>query len=358
MLYCVGAFLVFSPICRMREMVRTRTFKMTKTLLVTGAAGFIGSTFAEQSIARGEKVVILDALTYAGRRENIPTHPNCRFITGNICDKETVSRIFLENKIDYVVNFAAESHVDNSIKSSGIFINTNINGTHNMLECSREYWSNLTGTHKENFRYLQISTDEVYGSLEIDDGRKFNENTPYDPSSPYSASKAASDHLVKAWHITYGLPTIITNCSNNYGQRQFTEKLIPRMITNAISGKELPIYGDGKNIRDWIHVEDHCSGVYLALTKGIPGQTYCLGGNAEKNNIEVVETICTVLDELKPRSDGKSYKEQIIFVTDRPGHDRRYAIDDSKAVAQLGFIRQYDFETGIRQTINWYLGKI
>jgi dTDP-glucose 4,6-dehydratase len=325
-------------------------------ILVTGGAGFIGSTFVAQSVARSDKVVVLDCLTYAGRKENLSLIPNgYELVIGNICDKELVQRLLNNNNIDAVINFAAESHVDNSINSSAIFIETNINGTHTLLEESRLHWKNLPPEKKAKFRYIQISTDEVFGDLELDEDTKFTETTPYAPSSPYSASKAAGDHLAHAWQRTYGFPVIVTNCSNNYGPRQFPEKLIPHMIKCALGGKNLPIYGDGKNVRDWIHVEDHCNGVYLALTKGKPGDTYCFGGNAEKSNIDLVNALCEILDNLAPKANGQSYNTQITFVKDRAGHDRRYAIDDSKAQAELGFSRQYNFDDGLKNTVQWYL---
>lgn len=329
---------------------------MTKNILVTGGAGFIGSTFVAQGVERGDNIIVLDALTYAGHRENISWIKGSgkhNLVVGNICDKDLVYKLLKENSIDSVINFAAESHVDNSINSSAEFIQTNIVGTHSMLEASRKYWNELAGDKKNNFRFIQISTDEVYGSLELGDGKKFSETTPMNPSSPYSASKAAGDHLARAWFETYELPAIVTNCSNNYGPRQFPEKLIPHMIKCALEGKDLPVYGDGKNVRDWIHVEDHCNGIYLALTKGTVGETYCFGGNAEMQNIDIVETICKILDDIKPA--GKSYSYQIKFVKDRPGHDRRYAIDDSKAESKLGFKRKYNFNSGLNDTVKWYL---
>jgi len=323
-------------------------------VLVTGGAGFIGSCFVRQSVARGDKTIILDALTYAGHKENLEDL-NCELVKGDIGDGELVLKLLQENDIEAVINFAAESHVDNSIKSPGQFITTNINGTYTMLEASRRYWGGLLEDKKKNFRYVQISTDEVYGDLELNSPEKFNEKTSYKPSSPYSASKAAGDQLALAWHRTYNFPAIVTNCSNNYGPRQFPEKLIPNMVYKAISGKSLPIYGNGENIRDWIHVEDHCNGVYLALTKGQVGQTYCFGGNAEKSNIDLVNKICEILDEIKPSQSGKSYKEQISFVDDRAGHDLRYAIDDRKAQSELGFTRNYNLTEGLQSTVKWYL---
>jgi dTDP-glucose 4,6-dehydratase len=325
----------------------------SKTLLVTGAAGFIGSCFVRQVAEQGWRVIVLDALTYAGHRENLDGLAGVELVVGNICDGALVARLLKEHQPQAVVNFAAESHVDNSIERPSEFIETNIMGCYTLLEAARQYWGALPEMAKAKFRFVHVSTDEVYGSL----GKtgKFTETSPMQPNSPYSASKAAGDLLCRAWFHTYGLPTIVTNCTNNYGPRQFPEKLIPRMIACALSGQLLPVYGDGKNIRDWIHVEDHCRGVMLALTRGLPGETYGFGGDAERTNIEVVTTLCHLLDVLRPRKDGKSYKEQIAFVTDRPGHDRRYAIDDRKAQETLGFTRTYNFESGIRETIRWYL---
>jgi dTDP-glucose 4,6-dehydratase len=326
-------------------------------LLVTGAAGFIGSSFIREALNNGHTICVLDLLTYAGHIENIEDlieKNQIQFIQGDICDFENNLKILNDHKIEALVNFAAESHVDNSIHGPKDFIQTNIMGTFALLEASRSYWNKLEPTAKENFRYLQVSTDEVFGSL--GNTGRFSELTSYHPNSPYSASKASADHLVRAWHHTYKLPTITTNCSNNYGPRQFPEKLIPLMIDHAINSKALPVYGTGTNIRDWIHVEDHAHGVLLALTKGKPGSTYCFGGNSERNNLHVVQTLCKMLDELKPRYDKKSYAEQISFVTDRAGHDWRYAIDDSLAQEELGFTRKYkNFEEGLQQTIKWYL---
>lgn len=329
-----------------------------KTIIMTGGAGFIGSCFVGQMVERGFNVIVLDALTYAGHEENLnwiqpKNGGSWELVKGDIRDGELARKLFAEHKPMGFLNFAAESHVDNSIERPAEFIETNIMGCYTLLEAAREYWNKLDEAGKKKFRFLHVSTDEVYGSL--GETGKFSETTPMQPNSPYSASKAAGDHLCRAWFHTYGLPTIVTNCSNNYGPRQFPEKLIPRMITNALSGKNLPIYGDGKNIRDWIHVEDHCRGIQLAFEKGRPGETYCFGGNAEKTNIDVVDTLCESLDSLRPRNDGKSYKELKQFVKDRLGHDRRYAIDDTKAERELGFKRAYDFTTGIRQTIEWYL---
>lgn len=329
-----------------------------KTLLVSGAAGFIGSCFVLQRLREGHRVIVLDALTYAGHLENLAEaqefgNKQYQFVLGNICDGNLVSELLARESVDYLVNFAAESHVDRSIEAPSVFVETNIRGTSVLLNAALTYWQRLTGEKKAGFRFLQISTDEVYGSL--GPTGKFSETTPYAPNSPYSASKAAGDHLVRAWHHTYGLPTLTTNCSNNYGPRQFPEKLIPTMIHCAVEGKNLPVYGDGGNVRDWIHVEDHSHGIWLALQKGIPGNTYCFGGNAERNNLEVVSAICQELDQLKPLAGGVKYESKIQFVKDRLGHDRRYAIDDTLACQELGFTRQYNFEQGLKATIQWYL---
>lgn len=329
-----------------------------KHILVTGGAGFIGSSYVAQAVERGEKVIVLDALTYAGHKENLEwitpdpqSGGSYELVVGDINDRPLIDRLLQENSIDYLINFAAESHVDNSIASSAAFIKTNINGTHTLLEAARSYWNQLEGEKKEHFRYLQVSTDEVYGSL--GEEGKFDENYPMQPNSPYSASKASADNLVRAWFHTYGLPTITTNCSNNYGPRQLVEKLIPKVITSAMNGTTIPVYGDGKNIRDWIHVEDHCYGVYLALTKGRVGETYCLGGRSERTNIDIVQSICQLLQELVP--GNSDYTSHIKHVTDRLGHDRRYAINDQKAESELGFTRKYQFEDGLRQTVQWYI---
>ncbi|MBS1959524.1 MAG: dTDP-glucose 4,6-dehydratase [Bdellovibrionales bacterium] len=331
-----------------------------KSLLVTGAAGFIGSNFAEIALDRGYKVIAYDALTYAGHRENLQDQDgsnNFHFVHGKIQDRKAVLDLLREHKICGLVNFAAESHVDKSITGPADFIETNISGTFHLLTAAKEYFDALSDDAKKNFRFLHVSTDEVFGSLGATG--KFTETTPYAPNSPYSASKAASDLLVRAWHHTYGLPTITTNCSNNYGPKQFPEKLIPHMIFCALQGKALPVYGKGENVRDWIHVTDHASGVLLALEKGRSGETYCFGGNSERKNIDVVKEIASILDGLRPRKDGKKYSEQIEFVMDRPGHDLRYAIDDSKAENELGFKRNYaQFEDGLRATVEWYLDNV
>lgn len=330
---------------------------MKKTLIVTGAAGFIGSAFLRLAIAKEYRCIIVDKLTYAGRLENIQdclNNPLVSFEKVDICDFEKIQKIFSTYQPTGVVHFAAESHVDNSISGPRVFMETNILGTFNLLEASRAYFSGLPDSDKKQFRFLHVSTDEVFG--ELGEVGKFSEVTPYHPHSPYSASKAASDHIVRAWHRTYKLPTIITNCSNNYGPRQFPEKLIPKTILNALAGENLTIYGKGLNVRDWIHVDDHSNGVLLAFEKGQPGETYCLGGNSERKNIDVVKSICAVLDKKKPRADKKSYAEQITFVADRPGHDARYAIDDTFAQKELGFDREYKaFEQGLESTIDWYL---
>lgn len=325
-------------------------------IIATGIAGFIGSAFLRTSNAMNNRIIGVDKLTYAGHLANLEgINPNYfEFIRGDICDKSFLSQLIHRYKPSAIVNFAAESHVDNSISGPQEFINTNIVGVFNLLEASRDYWHKLSNEEKKDFRFLQISTDEVYGALESKAPR-FHEETPYAPNSPYSASKAAGDHLVRAWFHTFGLPTIITNCSNNYGPRQFPEKLIPRIILNALNERALPVYGSGQNIRDWIHVEDHCRGIWAALTKGIPGQSYCFGGNSERTNINVVETLCDLLQKKRPRSEG-TYRDLIKFVEDRAGHDFRYAIDDSKSQRELGYKREFScFEAGLEATVNWYL---
>jgi dTDP-glucose 4,6-dehydratase len=328
-----------------------------KHLLVTGAAGFIGSAFVRIALQKGYRITVLDALTYAGHRESLAgvlKDGQCELVEGDIRSFELIDQLFAKHQFDGLLNFAAESHVDNSISGPRAFVETNIIGTFTLLEVARKYWSQYPADQKSQFRFLHVSTDEVFG--ELGPTGKFSESTAYAPNSPYSASKAGSDHLVRAWHHTYGLPTVTTNCSNNYGPRQFPEKLIPRMIANALEGKHLPVYGNGMNIRDWIHVEDHSRGILLAFEKGKLGETYCFGGNSERNNIEVVRAICKILDRLSPKADGKSYEGSIQFVTDRAGHDFRYAIDDSKAEKELGFRREFaQFELGLEQTIQWYL---
>jgi dTDP-glucose 4,6-dehydratase len=328
------------------------------TILVTGAAGFIGSNFVLDWVNQSsEAVVSLDLLTYAGNLENLSSlngHPHHHFMKGNIGDRDLVSQLLKKHQVRAVVNFAAESHVDRSIHGPGDFIETNIVGTYHLLESVRSYWNDLNENLKKDFRFLHVSTDEVYGSLSKTDPA-FSETNPYEPNSPYSASKAASDHLVRAWHHTYGLPVLTTNCSNNYGPFHFPEKLIPLCILKALQGQDLPIYGDGQQIRDWLYVVDHCKGIATVLEKGVVGETYNIGGWNEKANLEVVNTLCDLLDELKPREDGKSYKNQITFVKDRPGHDRRYAIDATKISNELGWKPEETFETGIRKTVQWFL---
>jgi dTDP-glucose 4,6-dehydratase len=328
-----------------------------KHLLVTGGAGFIGSNFVELARQRNYRITILDALTYAGHRANFShlLEPGlCELHEGRIEDASVVEKLFQQNQFDGVIHFAAESHVDNSITGPRAFLVTNIMGTFELLEGARRYWNQASKEIQKSFRFVHVSTDEVFGSL--GETGKFNEETPYAPNSPYSSSKAGSDHLARAWFHTYGLPTLITNCSNNYGPRQFPEKLIPRMITNALKGESLPVYGKGANIRDWIHVQDHCAGVLLAFEKGTPGEAYCFGGNSERNNLDVVKQICQILNGLRPRPDQKSYEESIRFVEDRLGHDFRYAIDDQKSEKELGFQRKYsNFEKGLEQTVKWYL---
>jgi dTDP-glucose 4,6-dehydratase len=327
-------------------------------ILVTGAAGFIGSNFVLDWLAGcDEPVVSLDALTYAGNLENLASlqgDPRHTFVQGSIGDFELVSQLLATHQPRAILNFAAESHVDRSIHGPGEFIQTNVVGTYNLLETARGYWSQLPEPAKSSFRFLHVSTDEVYGSLSPTDP-PFAETKRYEPNSPYSASKAASDHLVRAWHHTYGLPVLTTNCSNNYGPYHFPEKLIPLCILNALEGKPLPIYGDGQQVRDWLYVKDHCSAIRVVLDKGQLGETYNVGGWNEKPNLEVVQTLCAILDELKPRADGQSYASQITYVTDRPGHDRRYAIDARKLEKELGWKPAETFETGIRKTVQWYL---
>jgi dTDP-glucose 4,6-dehydratase len=327
-------------------------------ILVTGGAGFIGSNFILDWLMQSNETIInVDLLTYAGNLENLASlqsHPRHHFIRGDIKNSSLLSELLREYKISAVINFAAESHVDRSIQSPQDFIETNIVGTYHLLESVRKYWIDLEGFNKKAFRFLHISTDEVYGSLKKADP-SFNEMNRYEPSSPYSASKAASDHLVRAWYHTYGLPVLTTNCSNNYGPYQFPEKLIPLCILNALNDKDLPIYGDGQQIRDWLYVNDHCAAIRVVLEKGRVGETYNIGGWNEKTNLEVVTSLCDILDDLKPKKNGKSYKEQITFVKDRAGHDRRYSIDATKLKGELGWKPQETFETGLRKTVEWFL---
>jgi len=332
------------------------------TLLVTGGAGFIGSNFVRFALRETEdRVLIVDKLTYAGNLESLAdvrSHPRLAFALADIADREAVEAVFREHRPDAVVNFAAETHVDRSIDDPGSFVRTNVVGTYELLEAARR---SLAEAPREAFRFLHVSTDEVYGTLGPTGA--FAETTPYAPNSPYAASKAAADHLVRAWHETYRLPAIVTNCSNNYGPCQFPEKLIPLMILNAVEGRALPIYGDGGNVRDWLYVEDHCEGILLALRRGKPGEKYNVGGGNERTNLQVVDRLCAVLDELLPAGENPalagrglgSYAELKTFVADRPGHDRRYAIDATKARAELGWRPRHDFESGLAETVRWYL---
>lgn len=328
------------------------------SILVTGAAGFIGSNFVLDWFNHSdEDVISLDLLTYAGNLENlasIESNTHHHFIKGDIGDRELVYKLLEKHQVRNVINFASESHVDRSIHGPGDFIETNIVCTYHLLESTRAYWSGLDEKSKQNFRFLHVSTDEVYGSLGKDDPA-FSETSRYEPNSPYSASKAASDHLVRAWYHTYGLPVITTNCSNNYGPYQFPEKLIPLCILNALSGKPLPIYGDGQQIRDWLYVKDHCSAIRAVLKKGRLGETYNIGGGNEKTNLDTVKILCGILDEIKPKLDGSKYIDQLTYVKDRLGHDRRYAIDSTKLEHELDWKPEETFETGIRKTIEWYL---
>jgi dTDP-glucose 4,6-dehydratase len=326
-------------------------------ILVTGGAGFIGANFVIDWLASGNSPVInLDKLTYAGNLGNLAGLKNDArhtFVHGDINDRQLVAALLRQHKPAAIVHFAAESHVDRSIHGPGEFVQTNVVGTFSLLEEARAYWSGRAGADKERFRFLHVSTDEVYGSLGRDDPA-FTESTPYAPNSPYAASKAASDHLVRAYHHTYGLPAITTNCSNNYGPLQFPEKLIPLMILNALQGKTLPVYGDGLNVRDWLYVGDHCAAIRLALRKGRAGETYNIGGNSEKTNLEVVNTLCAILDDLRPGS--APHARLISFVKDRPGHDRRYAINAAKIATELGWKPSERFETGLKRMVEWYLG--
>eukprot|EP00456_Euglypha_rotunda_P082797 TRINITY_DN8165_c0_g1_i20.p2 TRINITY_DN8165_c0_g1~~TRINITY_DN8165_c0_g1_i20.p2 ORF type:complete len:362 (+),score=83.21 TRINITY_DN8165_c0_g1_i20:1976-3061(+) len=326
-------------------------------ILVTGGAGFIGANYVHDWITNsGEAVLNVDALTYAGNRQSLQAlegHPLHEFVQADICDRELIKGLVDRYRPRAIVHFAAESHVDRSIHGPGAFVRTNVEGTFSLLETARHYWSALPSDQKASFRFLHVSTDEVYGSLGPADSA-FTETHPYAPNSPYSASKAASDHLVRAWHHTYGLPVLTTNCSNNYGPYQFPEKLIPLVIVNALAGKPLPIYGDGMNVRDWLYVKDHCSAIRTVLSGGRIGETYNIGGWNEKPNIEIVQLICALLDELRPSTEG-SYSRLITYVKDRPGHDRRYAIDATKIKHELGWQPAETFETGIRKTVQWYL---
>jgi len=328
------------------------------TLLVTGGAGFIGSNFVHHWLGQSDETLVnLDALTYAGNLGNLARWVGDArhvFVKGDIGDRALVDQLLQTHRPRAVIHFAAESHVDRSIHGPADFIQTNVVGTFHLLEAARAHWMGLADSERQGFRFLHVGTDEVYGSLSPTEA-PFTETRAFEPNSPYSASKAASDHLVRAWHHTYGLPVLTTHCSNNYGPYHFPEKLIPLVIHNALAGKPLPIYGDGQQIRDWLYVQDHCSAIARVLQAGVPGQTYNIGGWNEKPNLEVVNTICQLLDQMRPRSDGRSYAEQITYVADRPGHDRRYAIDARKIERELAWRPAESFETGIRKTIAWYL---
>jgi len=329
---------------------------MTATWLVTGGAGFIGANFVFDAVARGVRVVNLDALTYAGNLDTLsPLRGNALhvFVHGDICDRGLVARLLAEYRPQAIIHLAAESHVDRSIDGPAAFIRTNVAGTLSLLEAARDHWEALPAGERDGFRFLHVSTDEVYGSIE--GGGHFTEESPYAPNSPYSASKAASDHLVRAFHRTYGLPVVITHCSNNYGPYQFPEKLIPLVIARALAGQTLPVYGDGGHVRDWLHVSDHCRALRMVLERGRVGGTYNIGGKAERRNIEVVEAVCALLDERRPRADGRSHASRIEFVADRPGHDRRYAVDSSRMRRELGWEPEYTFERGLAATVDWYL---
>ena len=326
-------------------------------ILVTGGAGFIGSNLVRLLVGKRHHVLNVDKLTYAGNRASLADlegNPLHVFLQGDIRDAEFLRRAFAESKPDWVMHLAAESHVDRSIDGPGEFISTNVTGTFQLLQAALGHWRSLGGKDKDAFRFLHVSTDEVFGSLGPSDPA-FHERTPYDPHSPYSASKAASDHLARAWGDTYGLPVVVTNCSNNYGPYQFPEKLIPVVILKALRGEPIPVYGKGDNIRDWLYVEDHAEALLAAVSKGKPGQTYCVGGDNERRNIDLVRLLCSIIDELRPRADGKPYGDQITFVQDRPGHDMRYAIDARKARSELGWQPRQDHSSGFRRTVEWYL---
>ncbi|WP_290891230.1 dTDP-glucose 4,6-dehydratase [Arenimonas sp.] len=327
-----------------------------QTWFVTGGAGFIGGNFVLDAVASGVRAINLDVLTYAGNLDTLSSldgNPNHVFVQGDIGDRALVAKLLAEHRPQAVINFAAESHVDRSIDGPAAFVQTNVVGTLALLEAARDYWKALEGAAKDGFRFLHVSTDEVYGSL--GDEGKFTETTPYAPNSPYSASKAASDHLVRAFHHTYGLPVLTTNCSNNYGPYQFPEKLIPLIIQKALAGAPLPVYGDGRNVRDWLFVRDHCSAIRRVLEAGRVGETYNVGGDAERENIHVVRTLCALLDARRPRADGQPRESQVTYVKDRPGHDRRYAIDASKIQGELGWAPTVSFEEGMAATVDWYL---
>ena len=326
-------------------------------LLITGGAGFIGSNLARLAHGLGHDILVLDKLTYAGNRTSLcdlEGKKGYHFVKADICDAEAMRSIIANFKPDVIMHLAAESHVDRSIDGPGDFITTNVLGTFQLLQAALGYWRSLMGEQKDNFRFLHVSTDEVFGSLEVND-EPFSEATRYNPHSPYSASKASSDHLARAWMDTYGLPVIVTNCSNNYGPYQFPEKLIPVVILKALRGESIPVYGKGENIRDWLYVDDHARGLLAAVLHGKPGNTYCLGGDNERKNIDLVKLICSLLDEMRPRADGKPHATAITYVTDRPGHDMRYAINASRARGELGWAPQENFESGFRKTVKWYL---
>lgn len=335
-----------------------------KSILVTGGAGFIGANFVPYFVSKypDYKIINLDKLTYAGNLENVAEcngKANYQFVQGDICDQALIEKLFAENDIRGVIHFAAESHVDNSISGPRAFVETNVLGTFTLLDIARKHW--MEAPHKvkagyENARFHHISTDEVYGAL--GDTGFFTETTPYMPSSPYSASKAGSDMLVRAYYHTFGMNVTVSNCSNNYGPKQHPEKLIPKIISNALSGKNIPIYGDGKNVRDWLYVLDHCKAIDLIFHTGKAGETYNIGGHNERNNLQIVDAICSILDKKQPRANGQSYKDLVVFVTDRPGHDRRYAIDATKLTTQLGWKADENFDTGIVKTVDWYLENI
>ena len=328
------------------------------TILVTGGAGFIGANFVLDWLAHSdEPVVNLDLLTYAGNLENLSSiqdDPSHHFVQGDIADRALVSRLLEEYQPRAVIHFAAESHVDRSIQDPGVFVETNILGTFSLLESVRSYWSSMSAHQKNSFRFVYVSTDEVYGSLEAEE-LGFDESSQYQPNNPYSATKAAADHLVRVWHKTYGLPVITTHCADNYGPYHFPEKLIPLCILKALAGEPLPIYGDGQQVRDWLYVKDHCAAIRKVLEAGGVGETYNIGGSNEKTNLEIVQSLCEILDELRPREDGVSYQAQITFVKDRPGHDRRYAIDATKLEKELGWKPSEAFEAGLKKTVLWYL---
>jgi dTDP-glucose 4,6-dehydratase len=328
-------------------------------LLITGGAGFIGSNLARLAHGEGHEIVVVDKLTYAGNLSSLADlqgKPGFTFMRADICDAEAMRRAFASAQPEAVMHLAAESHVDRSIDGPGEFIATNVTGTFQLLQTALGHWRSLSGSPRDAFRFLHVSTDEVFGSLDPTDPA-FHESTPYDPHSPYSASKAASDHLARAWHDTYGLPVIVTNCSNNYGPYQFPEKLIPVVILKCLRGEPIPVYGKGENIRDWLYVDDHARGLLAAVTKGRPGRTYCLGGDNERRNIDLVRALCALLDEFRPRADGQPHDSAITYVTDRPGHDHRYAIDARRARTELGWTPQEDFQSGFRKTVRWYLNQ-